>query len=291
MKKNIIIILALFTIFSTTQCKLDKPGEKMVSETIEFDPDSEILFLIPSPDEIFNEIFDNEIRLNPAYVNPLENSTKYIDTRYQAMVLGVYIADFTYLSFTDDKNLEIEYLKVIRELAEKVNLFGLIDEKTLERIQSNIMNNDSLQSISQELYIRLSDILKNTERNNIFTLVTTGIIVESLYLASMNITDPEKFEQHAQRLFEQKYVFENFYEFAMQYSTDDYVKDILFELNELKSAFEFIQQTTTETTITRDKQNNIKITGGTDFVVTQESFQNFKNAISQIRERIILINK
>lgn len=291
MKKYLLITIALLSLLAIIQCKSDKQEEKQVNESLTIDSENEIMFLIPSADEIINEIFSNKTSLNPAFVYPLENSVKYIDTRYQAMALGVYIADFTYLSFTDDKSPEIEYLKVIRDLSEKVNLFGLIDEQILNRIQTNMMNGDSLQTISQELYVKLSDILKNTDRNNILTLVTTGTIVESLYLASMNITDVKQFEQNTQRLFEQKYVFENFYEFAMQYSTDEYVKNILADLNALKVAFEKINSNMIETKVTRGTDNNLKIEGGTEFIVDQESFQHFKNEISAIRNRIVLFKE
>lgn len=280
-------ILVLGFIITLIQCKSDKTNVSDTDELAVSDNDSEIMFLLPSPDEIINEIFMENMKPDPSFVNPVENSVKYIDTRYQAIVLGVYIADFAYLSYTDETHIEIEYLKVIRDLSEKINLFGLIDESVLNRIQANIINGDSLQSISQELYYKLSDLLENTNRNNIFALITTGAIVESLYLASMNINNISDFENMVTRIFEQKYVFDNFYNFTMQYSSDVYVKSILGELNELKLMFEQLQATNVETKVSRGEGNQLKIEGGTQFIINDEAFKNFKKSITQVRKSIV----
>lgn len=291
MKTNtfFILVFTLLTLF--TQCKPDKTESKDIgSEIMISDSIGNTVFLLPSPDEILNEIFFEKIELNPSYVNPIEKSSSYIDTRYQALNLGVFIADFAYLSFTDNKQKEIEYLKVIKELSEKVNLYGLMDEKLLNRIQANLTNNDTLQNISQEMYYSLSDNLENTNRSNIFTLISTGTIVEALYLASMNVTSYKEFEDVIKRMFEQKFVFENFYEFAIQYSTDEYVKSILGQLDQLKMMFENLQKNETATKITKTEGNNFRIEGGIEFVINEKVFQNFKINITKIREEIVNVS-
>ncbi|OFX83815.1 MAG: hypothetical protein A2W99_02995 [Bacteroidetes bacterium GWF2_33_16] len=291
MKTHFLFILAFSFLIGFSQCKSDKPDTSESSqELLVSDSLSNIVFLLPSPDEILNEIFFEEVELNPAFISPITNSEKYLDTRYQALNLGVYIADFAYLSFTDNKNKEIEYLKVIRDLSEKVNLYGLMDENLLNRIQANLTNNDTLQTISQEMYYNLSDMLENTNRSNIFTLISTGTIVEALYLASMNVTNYKEFEEVIKRMFEQKFVFENFYEFAMQYSTDEYVKSILSHLDQLKQMFEDLQKSKTETKVTKTEGNNFRIEGGIEFIVNEQVFQNFKINIIKIREEIINVS-
>jgi len=287
MRTSYLFILFFGLLVTLSQCKSDKTNENTFTDTEFTDTIQQMQFLLPSPDEMLSEIFTDKIELNPVYINPLENAEKYIDTRYQALNLGVYIADFAYISFTDNMQKEIEYLNVIKTLSEKVNLFGIMDEKLLSRIQSNLTYSDSLKQISQEMYYELSDVLENTNRNNIFTLISTGTIVESLYLVSMNVKNYNEFEDIITRMFEQKFVFENFYDNAMVFSNDTYVKTILVQLDRLKQSFEELQKSETETKVTKTEGNDFKIEGGVKFIITENAFNKFKEDITSIRSEII----
>jgi len=287
MRKSYLFILVFGLLATFNQCKSDKTNQNTSTETEFSDTIQHMEFLLPSPDEMLSEIFTEEIELNPVFVNPLENVQKYVDTRYQALNLGIYVADFSYLGFTDNMQKEIDYLNVIKDLSEKVNLYGIMDEKLLTRIQTNLTYSDSLKQISQEMYYELSDVLENTNRNNIFTLISTGTIVESLYLVSMNVKDFKEFEGIITRLFEQKFVFENFYDNAMIYSNDSYVKSILAQLDRLKQSFEQLQKNVTESKVTKTTGNDFKIEGGVEFIITENAFNKFKEEITAIRTEIV----
>lgn len=296
MKVKILFVLGAITLFALTQCKSDKKNaEQQVVENEEgiqgFENSEGVIYMLPSPDEIFSEIFLDEITLDPKFVNPYTYASNYIDIKSQAVNLGVYISDFAYLSAIENNTDELAYLKIIRELMDKVNLYGIVNEQFLDRINNNLMIKDSLNKISQELYYKMSDILENTDRNNILVLISTGAIVEALYLVTNNI-DFNQSGEAIQKIFDQKFVFDNYYEFASQFSDDVYVKTVLNELSVIKDMFDQFTYNESKISITKDTDKDILIIqGGKEIVITKEAYLGFKENITNVRALLVSISK
>ena len=290
--KNRYILFVVFVSFvllsACNSCQNDK--QKSTHEETEAirvkDTLNEVIYVLPSPNEMLAEIFIDEVKINPSFTNPYSNANKYLDTRSRAVNLGVYIADFAYLSYSTETTIELEYLQVIKRLSEEVNIYGLMENKTIERIQNNLTQKDTLNKISQELYYKISNNLENSNRENIFTLISTGAIVESLYLSVMLVDDFEEFKGIIEKMYEQKFVFDNFYEYAQVYADDPYVKLIIDQLDVLKQTFDQLKKEEKEHK-TVEEDGKIRFTGGTQFVVNNENFKQFKKNIISIRNEMI----
>lgn len=285
----VFVFILLFS--GCNSCKKEKKNtDTEATEAIRIkDTLNEIIYVLPSPNEILAEIFMDEVKINPSFVNPHTNAKNYLDTRSQAVNLGVYIADFAYLSYSSENTTELEYLKVIKKLSEDVNIYGLMENKTMERIQNNLTEKDSLNKISQELYYKISNNLENSDRENIFTLISTGAIVESLYLSVMLVDDFDDYKEIIEKMYEQKFVFDNFYEYAQVYADDPYVKLIIDQLEVLKQTFDQLKKEEKEQEVINERQT-LRFTGGTQFVVNNENFDRFKTNIISIRNEIIKPN-
>jgi hypothetical protein len=297
MKMKLIIVLGLLSFFVFTHCKSEKKeNDQQTTEQQEskqgFGQSDQVVYTLPSPDEMFSEIFVEDLDLKPEYVNPVTNATNYVDVKSQAVNLGVYISDFAYLSAVDDNSTdELEYLKVIRELMDKVNLYGIVDENMLNRINNNLMVKDSIDKISQELYYKMSNTLENSDRNNILVLVSTGAIVEALYLAINNI-DFNQSGEIIQKIFDQKFVFDNYYEFASQYKDDIYVKTVLKELTAIKDMFDHLDFNQTDIKVTKESESDyLVIQGGKEIIVTEEAYIGFRENITNVRTLLVSITK
>ncbi len=295
MKMKLLFILSFFAVFTLVQCKSDKKEEKEqpieIKDTQGFGDEEQVVYMLPSPDEIFNEIFIEDIELKPEFVNPSTNATNYVDIKSQSVNLGIYIADFAYLSAIDDSADELEYLRIIRDLMDKVNLYGIVDEEMLDRINNNLMVKDSLDRISQELYYKMSRTLENSDRNNILVLISTGAIVEALYLAINNI-DFNHSGEVIQKIFDQKFVFDNYYEFASHYSDDIYVKTVLSELTAIRDMFDHLDFKESDIKVTKEKDKDfLVIQGGKEIIVTEDAYLGFRENITKVRTLLISISK
>ena len=295
MKMKLLFILGFFVVFTLVQCKTEKKAEKEqpieTEEAQGFGDEEQVVYMLPSPDEIFNEIFIEDIELKPEFVNPSTNATNYVDIKSQSVNLGIYIADFAYLSAIDDSADELEYLRIIRDLMDKVNLYGIVDEEMLDRINNNLMVKDSLDRISQELYYKMSRTLENSDRNNILVLISTGAIVEALYLAVNNI-DFNNSGEVIQKILDQKFVFDNYYEFASHYSDDIYVKTVLSELTAIRDMFDHLDFKESDIKVTKDEDNDfLVIQGGKEIIVTEEAYLGFRENITKVRTLLVSISK
>src|SRR6056297_1701593 len=297
MKHHYILLTTLVSLVFLTgcnSCKKESPDtieNKETTENIQMkDTLKEVIYVLPSPNEILAEIFIDEVNIDPSLVNPYSNANKYLDTRSRAVNLGVYIADFAYLSYSKETTTELEYLQVIKRLSEEVNIYGLMENKTIERIQNNLTQKDTLNKISQELYYKISSNLENSNRENIFTLISAGAIVESLYLSVMLVDDFDDYKEIIEKMYEQKFVFDNFYEYAQVYADDPYVKLIIDQLDVLKQTFDQLNKEEKEQKVV-EEEGQMRFTGGAKFVVNNKNFDQFKTNIISIRNEIIKSNK
>lgn len=248
---------------------------------------SKITFLLPSPDEILAEIIPSKVEYNPQLVNPKSNVSNYVNTKYQALNLGVYLTDFAYLNLNDKKNEALAYFKTVRELAQKVNIYGLFNESVYNRIQNNLTSKDSLSEISKEIYYKMLDVLESAKRNNIYALTASGALIEALYVSTMVVKKYTDYQIVAQKIFEQKYVLNNFYEFASQFDDDKDVKSVLIQVNDLKRILENTATRMTEKKVKVDQKDHLTIGGGEDIIIDEATFKNFKENVIKTRMSII----
>ena len=265
-----------------------EPGNK--TDSIQIDSLQNMVFLMLSPNEILNEIFSKKVTLNPLLLNPRSNAQKYLDIKHQALNLGIYIADFAYLNLCHNKSYTLDYFKIIRDLAQKNNIYGCFDEATFNRIQNNLANNDSLINISQEMYYNMADILENANRQNINALISSGALTESLYLSVMSIDKITDYKDMTQKIFSQKPLFDNFYAFISLYKKDKDVESIITQLDVLKKILDKSDITTKKKKITKDQKNHLEVKGGQDIIFNDAVFKEFKESVINLRQSFININ-
>jgi hypothetical protein len=87
-------------------------------------------------------------------------------------------------------------------------------------------------------------------------------------------------------MYEQKFVFDNFYEYAQVYADDPYVQLIIDQLDVLKQTFDQIRKEEKKQEVITEGQT-LRFTGGAQFVVNNENFGRFKTNIISIRNEMI----
>lgn len=288
MKRNICILVIVCLLFSGCNTKNGGNSTPTPSkETISSDSLRNLTYLLLSPNEILEDIFYRKIELDPGLVNPTENASKYLNTKHISLNLGVYIADFAYLNLNQNRTNSLDYFKTIRDMAHKINIYSGIDEGIFNRIQDNLANNDSLISITQEMYYNMSDELESSNRQNIYSLIASGALIESVYLSVMNVQDFKDFRDIAQKIFEQRDLFDGFFSFINNYKSDDEVKSIISELDSLREILNNSSVSSEKMIIKKDQNNHLTVKGGRNITVTEISFRKFKSSVIKTREDIV----
>jgi ABC-type uncharacterized transport system substrate-binding protein len=130
-------------------------------------------------------------------------------------------------------------------------------------------------------------VLESSKRNNVYALIASGALIESLYLSTMIVTNYSDYQVVAKKIFEQKYVLTNFYEFAAQYSSDPDVKSMLVRLDNLKSILQGSGVKKVAKKVKTINKSQFEIDGGDDIIVTKESFERFKDQVIKTRHEIV----
>lgn len=196
---------------------------------------SKIKYLLPSPDEILTIIFKekinykNEIGLNPNSENDVINSN------FQALMLGVYISDFSYTLLYNDLNKSSKYLESIRVLSEKSGISGIFDKVFFKKIESNLGNMDSLKAIYQNFSENSFSLVAESGNEELLSLIAMGASIESIYLG-YTAFKAEPINKSLKPFFvEQRVVFENFFQNYNNYNSNK--KDLAQFNNDLNSLY------------------------------------------------------
>ena len=287
-----LILLALLAVYC---CKPDKSSYKK-SAKYEDDTGSYTLFdskvknifyRFQSPDEMFIITDSIGLQFDNTLLLPVQNANKYLDSKSQALNLGVYVADLAYITLFQRYKESIEYLQVIHKLSEKIRIASAFDENLVNRIEKNISNIDSLSAISDDALTSLINYLVRNDKENTFAIISLGGFIEFYHLA-LNLVDDYKAEnQTIQRIIDQKIAFENLIKYSYEYSDDPNVSSSLELVEPLSDFFKNITVVKEKTTITKSDDGRIIVGGGDKLKITEEEFYELKKLVKQIREKII----
>ena len=169
------------------------------------------IFPIPSPWQVVSLIQKNNIPFNELCINSTKNYQRYTTSFKQAVNLGIYGTDLSYLNIYDKTQESLQYLGVIKKLSGQLRITESFDEKIFERIENNIENKDSLIKIISDTYASSDLYLKKNERYDISALVVAGCWVESLFIMT-RIAQKHNNREIINRIGEQKHPLDNLVE-------------------------------------------------------------------------------
>ena len=248
-----------------------------------------VFYSIPSPIETTTLLKAAGAKYNAAYLNPIENQSKYASVASKALNLGVYGSDLSFTSIFDQTQESILYLNCTNKLASGLGISGAFDESTTSRMEANMQNRDSLLAIISDSYWNADSYLKDNGQPGVSALIVAGGWIEGLYIATQ-IANTTKNEGIITRIGEQKLSLDNLIALLDSYkSENDGVADVLAGLNDLKKIFDAIPNTAAaETTVTTDKDKATTTIGnGSSFKLSPEQLKQITDKTTALRNKII----
>ncbi len=286
---KILILLLAALIFSMCVNDNKKEQNKAQSDPDDYELISDsimaMVYSVPDPDEIFNEIFIDKFELKPDLINPLSSADQVFESNIIALNIGVYFADMAYLILNEKNVLAIEYFKTILKMSKNLELSNIQSPDLFFNIETNINNKDSLCSIIKESINEIKDELEYTNRNKTLVLIYTGSIVESLYLAvnSINYEDSKVINE---KILEQSIIIDNLYDFLSQYKEDPDIKPTIEQLDSIKYFMDKCKKHV-DVSVQKDEQNHLVFKGGDEVVYDMDDFESVKSKIIELRKTIV----
>lgn len=249
----------------------------------------EIFYTIPSPMEMASMLKKTGTGYESDMLNDINNVVKYTSSKRQALNLGIYGADLSYASIFNQNQEAIIYLSCAKQLADKLGVTNAFSNETMDRIEVNIENRDSLLDIISDSFYTLDAYLKENDRQNISALVITGGWVEGLYLATIIAENLDEVpEDLRKRIADQQYSLNDLIELVEGYQAAGGLDDVLADLKSLKELYDQVEITTEEGEITTDEASGVTVlSGGATYELTDEQLEKITARVKEIRTSYI----
>ena len=243
--------------------------------------------MVPSPEDIFGFTEDENLHFKKELLNPISNLGKYNKTRIKEFSFGVYAADLAYSAAFNRNQETVQYLNVVRELSEKIEISGVFNESLSKRIENLLGNDkDSLISVSSDTYFDIIRYLEKHERISTLAFIAAGGWLESLYLVTQLI-EYSADEPTIQGVADQKIIFSNLILYLEQNQDEDGIQLILDEFTPIKNIFDNLEVVNIEEHPKTDDNETIIIGGQTKIQITSEQYNELKQTISKVRNNFI----
>ncbi|MDX2172954.1 MAG: hypothetical protein SFY56_07535 [Bacteroidota bacterium] len=278
--------------FLLVSCGGDKTKEKTeeiveVTDTIkttQFNISGE-LFSVPSPIQTALLIQKSGITYDKAVLNA-SNKVNTFSTDYaRSLNLGIYGADLGYVSLYNQTQDAIGYLASVKQLADKLGISAAFDATTMERIQKNMTNKDSMMVLVGIAYRSSDAYLKSNQRNDVSSLILTGGWIESLYFSTSAFKSKPN-DELKYRIAEQKQTLGSLIKILGSNSSPEVV-ELTKELTDLSKVYDGIQFKYTFVEPTTDAEKHITyINSTTEVTVSPEQIAQISEKIKSIRNKI-----
>ena len=217
----------------------------------------------------------------------------YLDTKSQTISLGIYITDLAYAALFGRHGETLDYLDVVRTIAEQIRVTGAIDDELIEYARNNVEYLDSLFNISNEAFINMLFFCERNDRPNTVIMLSAGAFIESLFLAVNLAGDNGHTDYILQHLADQKYALDNLMMFAERMKDQDpNVAAVIEEMKPIKDIYDditFVAGTTTVETekAADDRSKKLVIGGGNKPTLSKKEFEKLKKTTVELRNKLV----
>ncbi len=236
--KSFLILLITGVIFFAS-CKNDK-GNK-TDDIVVDNQEEQFVYPLPTPFEVTQMLQSSGTAFNMDLTNPAENAQNYIEEKAQALNMGVYGADLAYASTYNQAQSVRDLLVAAKSLADNIGLTNVMDQSIVERIESNIQNEDTLYKIVNNTFYSTFDQLNKEGKGSVSLLVITGAWIESLYLATQLAITSQDNSIIMEKVAEQKYNINTLMPLLAQYKDDTYISEIIPIADSFKQLFDQVE--------------------------------------------------
>ncbi|MBU0763904.1 MAG: hypothetical protein KJ607_03610 [Bacteroidetes bacterium] len=295
MKKMLLFIGTLCMIIaqsctdSTTQQNIDDILADDTVQVKENEDDAKIIFRnVPSPVEMASLLKRAGAKYDESILNPVENKNNYSSNISMALNLGVYSADLSFASMFNQSQASINYLATCKKLAEDLGIMDAISSGTMNRMEDNIQNKDSLMNIISETLMNSDSFLKENERASTAAIVLVGGWLEGLYLATEISKTTEENKELIDRITDQRLSLETLLALLGDHKDDPDVQTINAELITIADIFKTVSVTTSKVeAVTDTVKNTTVLKSNTQVNMSPETYNELCAKVAVFRGKIV----
>lgn len=295
LKISTMCLLLLFVACSSDEGKKEMSLEEFATlgkdtlTSVSEETMKEIIEAIPPAVEMASLIKATGNEYNSALLNSTDNLQGYSTANKKALAIGIYGADLGYINIYERTYSAINYLDVIKGLADDIKAGQFFDFETLKRLAKSSKNTDSLLRISTDCFNNMDEYLREQKRGKLSVLMACGAWLEGIYIASQ-LQKQTNNEELKERIGEQKPLLDNLLVILNLYSHDPYFAELISGFESVKSQYKGVS-ITTEYMEPETKEINgelVIIDNSKSTVnITDDQLKSIISAIEQLRNKVI----
>ncbi|MFM2135410.1 MAG: hypothetical protein RL021_810 [Bacteroidota bacterium] len=198
---------------------------------------------LPSPLELINSIYSNDIPFNSELLNNPDKETGYSSAYKKAVNYGVYGVDMAYAAFYGENQDLINQYMVAKKMAGRLNISSTFDQFT-SQFEENKGNKDSLVTIIDRAYAETDAYLRKNNRSMAAAQALAGAVIEVQYI-SLQVMKSEvmndKNRQVFENIYKQKLYLDNLINLMEELKSDKDCAKLLADLQSQKKVFDSIR--------------------------------------------------
>jgi hypothetical protein len=244
--------------------------------------------MVPTPNELFDIIKEINVSYDEQVLNNPDNIDNYTDKKSQSLNFGIYTANLAFAASFGNPSESAKYFTVIKDMGDLLNINNALDQTVFDKIDKSIQenNNNELFKLSNDTYYDAYTYLKVNDRGPSLALIVLGGWVESLYI----MTQLGKYEEGSvlvSRIIDQKYTLENLYDFMQEYESDIDVMEMMATLQPIDEVFLNLEESLGDEFSNSNEKDVNLMDGGSDFSMTEDQYDHLKNAVNELRTKIV----
>ncbi len=197
-----------------------------------------VFYTLPTPMEMAKIFKGTGIEYDKAILNPVTKLSRYNTNKDMAVNLGIYGADLSFASMFEKEQDIMDYFKVVKQLATKMDIIGAVSDSLMQVIEDNIANNEKLRKLVAETFFSSDAFLKENSREEIAAIVAAGAWIESLYISiELSNKQDNKNNTLLDRIIDQRLALENLTKLLETYKQNADVVEILKDIYDIKNIF------------------------------------------------------
>ena len=246
-----------------------------------------IYYRFPSPNDLISYIKSEQLVYSELFLNPTDNADRYLGSRLQLFNLGVFSADFAFITVFKNLSHAAKYFGAVEKIAYKNGLSPVFNESLRAKVQRNQNNMDSLSTIARDSYIEMVNHLTLSGREKQLAIISAGGYIEVLHLSVVQIDNTTDKQPILARVYDQRLGLENLIRFMNDYTSDDnWVLELQNDLKELLAAIRLGESEPTQTETKEVSAGEFAVTAQVKPVVySAESYAKLKTTILKIRNK------
>ncbi|MBT6688069.1 MAG: hypothetical protein HOB05_17255 [Bacteroidetes bacterium] len=255
----------------------------------DFKKAQKVFFRLPSPLESAMLLKRANATYDESLLNSIKNISKYNTNKSMALNLGIYSSDLSFASLYDQTQTSINYMAAAKKMAEGLDIIDAISENTLERLESNVNDRDSIMMIISETFLNSESYLQENDRASVSALMFYGGWIEGLYIATKLAQKSETINDIlAERIADERLSLDLVNLLLSKYKDNNDIQSILPDIKELKALFDKIEVSKRPSETSVNEETNITtIKSETTVRVPEDIFIELSETVQRLRNKYI----